>query len=423
MLPSPLVQNQNASHGMLREPGAVDNQLTDEPDSAIVGFATQLLEESRPIPADKVSVALPGAAGAAEDLPVSLQDGKLLPVKGTDLPLSDAAARTATALTTAAEQTKLPADELQEFMRAGLPSNDKSAETVASRLPPQPSAPLPPPSAHPVVTPVADQKALSSELEISAEDMIPVETQKQLRDSQILNAADKPMGRKGATVSLQNAASVAEVRQPAASEISDQPMSSSKLSASAAMQSVLAETIDPSQTSSQEKPSSPALGAAAPAAGRNPQPSVFVGAEANSAPVRASELVANLDNRVRVMVEQGQQAARLQLAPSELGALEIHLTGEGDQARLSVVAHSQQARDMLEQQLPRLREALEQQGIKLADANVSDGSGQSGDRGQEAAKQGIHSQSLSDQHLESDASSAKQSLQRSDNNNQIDYYA
>lgn len=91
----------------------------------------------------------------------------------------------------------------------------------------------------------------------------------------------------------------------------------------------------------------------------------------------ASELVEGVDQKVRMMFENNQQSARLQLTPTELGALDIYLRGDGDQARLSVIAHGQQARDILEQQLPRLREALDQQGIALADANVSDGSGQS----------------------------------------------
>jgi len=84
------------------------------------------------------------------------------------------------------------------------------------------------------------------------------------------------------------------------------------------------------------------------------------------------EFTGELANRVSLMVKNGSQEASLQLNPPELGRLEIRIVTEGDQARIQFAVHNPDARDAIEQNLPRLREMLEQSGLQLARSDVAD---------------------------------------------------
>lgn len=79
-----------------------------------------------------------------------------------------------------------------------------------------------------------------------------------------------------------------------------------------------------------------------------------------------------LAGRVAVMLKNGNQEASLQLNPPELGRLDIRIATEGDQARVQFAVHNADARDVLEQNMPRLRELLEQGGMTLARGDVAD---------------------------------------------------
>lgn len=79
-----------------------------------------------------------------------------------------------------------------------------------------------------------------------------------------------------------------------------------------------------------------------------------------------------LANRVSIMMKNGSQEASLQLNPPELGRLDIRIATEGDQARVQFAVHNPDARDVLEQNMPRLRELLEQGGMQLARGDVAD---------------------------------------------------
>ena len=74
--------------------------------------------------------------------------------------------------------------------------------------------------------------------------------------------------------------------------------------------------------------------------------------------------------RMKLLVREGVREARLQLHPAELGRLQVTVSTEGDQARVSFVAETAAARDAIEQSLPRLREQLEQNGLQLAQSDV-----------------------------------------------------
>lgn len=78
--------------------------------------------------------------------------------------------------------------------------------------------------------------------------------------------------------------------------------------------------------------------------------------------------------RVNWLVSQNIQSARIQVDPKELGPIEIKIEVTKDnQTHVVFNSHSGATRDMLEQQLPRLKEMLEQQGVDLADVDVRSG--------------------------------------------------
>lgn len=86
-------------------------------------------------------------------------------------------------------------------------------------------------------------------------------------------------------------------------------------------------------------------------------------------------------NKVSWMVNNTESHAELTLTPPQLGKVEVSITVSGDQTSAQFVAASPAARDLIEQNLPRLREILEQSGINLGqtDVGTSGQSAQSGD--------------------------------------------
>lgn len=91
-----------------------------------------------------------------------------------------------------------------------------------------------------------------------------------------------------------------------------------------------------------------------------------------SAPPGDPEWGGELAGRISMMVKSGSQEASLQINPPELGRLDIRITTEGDQARVQFAVHNAEAREVIEQNMPRLREMLEQGGLQLARGDVAD---------------------------------------------------
>ncbi len=89
------------------------------------------------------------------------------------------------------------------------------------------------------------------------------------------------------------------------------------------------------------------------------------------------EFAGELTTRMKVLVRDGIREARINLHPAELGRLQVTVSTEGDQARVSFVAETSAAREAIEQSLPRLRDMLEQNGLQLAQSDV----GQQGAQG------------------------------------------
>ena len=93
---------------------------------------------------------------------------------------------------------------------------------------------------------------------------------------------------------------------------------------------------------------------------------------------RANEQVAE---KVQMMMSKNLKNLDIRLDPPELGQMKIRMTMNNDVANVHFTVNSQQARDVIEQTLPRLREMLAQQGMQLADSSVQQqSSGQGQDR-------------------------------------------
>jgi len=85
----------------------------------------------------------------------------------------------------------------------------------------------------------------------------------------------------------------------------------------------------------------------------------------------ARELGSQLSNRIRWMGNLNLSSAELKLHPAELGTLEILISAEDDQTRVSFITSTAAAKEQIEASLPRLRELLGQSGLLLEQGDVS----------------------------------------------------
>lgn len=83
--------------------------------------------------------------------------------------------------------------------------------------------------------------------------------------------------------------------------------------------------------------------------------------------------------RVEWLTEMNLEKAELQLHPAELGQLDIQISTGDDGTTVSFVTHNNDARALIEDNMPKLRELLAQQGLRLGDSQVSQHSGQQRD--------------------------------------------
>ncbi len=74
--------------------------------------------------------------------------------------------------------------------------------------------------------------------------------------------------------------------------------------------------------------------------------------------------------RINMMMAKNLKYVDIRLDPPELGKLQIKLSINQDQASVQFTVNNHQARDIVEQAMPRLREMLQQQGLQLAQSSV-----------------------------------------------------
>ena len=91
------------------------------------------------------------------------------------------------------------------------------------------------------------------------------------------------------------------------------------------------------------------------------------------------EAAVQLAEKVVFAVNARNLVADIRLDPADLGSIQARVSLQGDQASVNFVTQSQQARDLLEQQTPKLRELLDEQGIELGQSSVQQESQQAED--------------------------------------------
>ncbi|GJM11661.1 MAG: hypothetical protein DHS20C12_00640 [Pseudohongiella sp.] len=93
---------------------------------------------------------------------------------------------------------------------------------------------------------------------------------------------------------------------------------------------------------------------------------VSAGARANSL-----DLSTALGDKVHWMRNAKIPTAELHLHPAELGSIEIKIVTEDQQTRVSFVASSASARDIIEESMPKLRDLLADSGLELDQSDTS----------------------------------------------------
>lgn len=81
---------------------------------------------------------------------------------------------------------------------------------------------------------------------------------------------------------------------------------------------------------------------------------------------------AELEARVRWLIERGNSQAELRLNPPHLGSLLVNISEDSDGTKIVFVTQNPQARELLENTLMKLQEMLQDGGVRLADTGVSD---------------------------------------------------
>ncbi|WP_221067929.1 flagellar hook-length control protein FliK [Vibrio alfacsensis] len=89
-------------------------------------------------------------------------------------------------------------------------------------------------------------------------------------------------------------------------------------------------------------------------------------------PLQLTKELANdqVAEKVQMMMSKNLKNLDIRLDPPELGRMQIRMTMNNDIANVHFTVANSQARDLIEQTLPRLREMLAQQGMQLADSSV-----------------------------------------------------
>jgi flagellar hook-length control protein FliK len=88
--------------------------------------------------------------------------------------------------------------------------------------------------------------------------------------------------------------------------------------------------------------------------------------------IARSDAAKALFDKANVLLNLNLKEAEIRLDPPELGSMQIRIRSDAEQAQINFVVQSQQAKEMLEQSMGRLREMLAEQGINLGESNVSE---------------------------------------------------
>lgn len=97
-------------------------------------------------------------------------------------------------------------------------------------------------------------------------------------------------------------------------------------------------------------------------------------------------------NKANMLLNLNLKEAEIRLDPPELGSMQIRIRSDAEQAQINFVVQNQQAKEMLEQSMGKLREMLDEQGIALGESHVSQQQSESeqGTAGDQSAEHGTH---------------------------------
>lgn len=108
--------------------------------------------------------------------------------------------------------------------------------------------------------------------------------------------------------------------------------------------------------------------------------------------IRQEQVSDEVAERINMMMAKNLKYVDIRLDPPEMGRMHIRLNMGADSAGVQFTVSNPQAKEAIEQSLPRLREMFAQQGIQLADTSVqqqsSGDSSQYGYQKEESSRQG-----------------------------------
>jgi flagellar hook-length control protein FliK len=87
--------------------------------------------------------------------------------------------------------------------------------------------------------------------------------------------------------------------------------------------------------------------------------------------VNDETIIQQVAQRFNIQARNQETLINIRLHPAELGELKIDLTYREGAVRAHVIAQSQHVQEVLEKNMPRLRELLQGQGIQIDDIQVS----------------------------------------------------
>ncbi|KGJ98587.1 flagellar hook-length control protein FliK [Pseudoalteromonas sp. ND6B] len=137
-----------------------------------------------------------------------------------------------------------------------------------------------------------------------------------------------------------------------------------------------------------------------------------------------SDAAKMLQERVSSMLSINNKEAEIRLDPPEMGSMQIRIRSDAEQAQINFVVQNQQAKEALEQSLPRLREILMQQGLELGESSISygDSSGEQAQQ-QEGDAQGQMANNRSTDETNSEQPDKQIQGSGQQTSSSIDYYA
>lgn len=137
-----------------------------------------------------------------------------------------------------------------------------------------------------------------------------------------------------------------------------------------------------------------------------------------------SDAAKQLQERVSSMLSINNKQAEIRLDPPELGSMQIRIRSDAEQAQINFVVQNQQAKEALEQSLPRLREMLAEQGVELGESTVSyNEPGNQQAENNEADSQSNKGRNGLANEGNSDRSDEQSKISRQQSSSSIDYYA